>query len=58
LTSLSWFPNAIAGSFMTALDSVFYVSVALCLIAALCSALRGNKVILEEKIGKVIIDPK
>jgi MFS family permease len=53
LTSLTWFPMAIATSFMSALADVFYVSAGLCLVAALASLMRGKKYLFEdEKSGE------
>jgi MFS family permease len=49
LTSLDWFPTAIASSFMSALDSVFCVSAALCGVAALASLMRGKKYVRDDK---------
>ncbi|MEM3684922.1 MAG: MFS transporter [Conexivisphaerales archaeon] len=47
LTSTTWFPNAIAPAFMSALKLSFYVGAALSLVAAIFSALRGNPFIYE-----------
>jgi MFS family permease len=43
LTGQTFFPNAIASPFMTALTQVFIIGAILCFIAAACSALRGKK---------------
>ena len=43
MTSLTWFPTAIAPSFMSALGVAFYFNVGLALLAAAASALRGKK---------------
>jgi MFS family permease len=37
-----FFPNLISGPFMASLHNVFYLSVAMCLVAALASLLRGK----------------
>ncbi|MEM0074855.1 MAG: MFS transporter [Conexivisphaerales archaeon] len=47
LTGTTWFPNAIAPAFMSALKLSFYVGAALSLVAAIFSALRGNPFIYE-----------
>ncbi|MEM0288016.1 MAG: MFS transporter [Nitrososphaerota archaeon] len=47
LTSTTWFPNAIAPAFMSALKLSFYVGAALSVVAAIFSALRGNPFIYE-----------
>jgi EmrB/QacA subfamily drug resistance transporter len=38
-----FFPNLIAGSFMDSIHNVFYLSIAMCLVAALASFLRGKR---------------
>ena len=45
LLGKTFFPNLIAGPFMVGLHSVFYVSAALCVVAAITSYLRGSRVI-------------
>ncbi len=47
LTGATFFPNAISSSFMTALREAFIIGAAMCVIAAICSALRGKKYIHE-----------
>ena len=47
LTGLHWFPQAIAGAFMSSVQVAFYISAALCCLAAAASALRGRKYIPE-----------
>jgi MFS family permease len=43
LTSKTWFPTAIAPSFMSALDVAFYFNAGLAVVAAAASALRGKR---------------
>ncbi len=38
-----FFPNLISGPFMTSIHNVFYLSVVMCLVAALTSFLRGKR---------------
>jgi EmrB/QacA subfamily drug resistance transporter len=45
LLSKNFFPNLISGPFMSGLSAVFYLSAALCLIAAVASLLRGKRYI-------------
>ncbi|MCL4364795.1 MAG: MFS transporter [Candidatus Marsarchaeota archaeon] len=59
ITSQSWFPNAIAPSFMQSLDLSFYIGAALSFIAAAASLMRGKKYVhgapedkLEREIGE------
>lgn len=47
LTGTSFFPHAIATSFMSALDDSFYIGAGLSIIAAVVSALRGKIYIHE-----------
>ncbi|WP_338602412.1 MFS transporter [Sulfolobus tengchongensis] len=49
----TWFPTAIAPSFMIALREAFYISSAMTFIAALASALRGRRVIAEQDGGEI-----
>jgi MFS family permease len=51
LTGQTFFPNAIASPFMTALTQVFIIGAILCFIAAACSALRGKKYSYAEENG-------
>jgi MFS family permease len=48
LLGTQFFPNLISTPFMDALKLVFYFSAALCLVAALCSYLRGNRYVYDE----------
>jgi hypothetical protein len=43
LTGTTWFPNAIAPAFMSALNIAFYYNAGLAAIAAVASLLRGKK---------------
>jgi EmrB/QacA subfamily drug resistance transporter len=43
LTGTVFFPTAISSPFMVALREAFYVGAIMCFVAAICSALRGNK---------------
>ena len=43
LTGTTWFPNAIAPAFMTALNIAFYFNAGLAIVAAMVSLLRGKK---------------
>ncbi|MGD0645210.1 MAG: MFS transporter [Candidatus Bathyarchaeia archaeon] len=49
LTGSTFFPNAISAPFMTALREAFIIGAAMCVIAAVCSALRGGKYVYERK---------
>ncbi len=49
LTGSTFFPNAISGPFMTALREAFIIGAIMCVVAAICSALRGEKYVLEQK---------
>jgi len=48
LEGKTWFPTALAGTFMTALHTAFYVAAILFIVAAILSALRGKRYIYEE----------
>lgn len=43
LTGSTFFPNAISSPFMTALREAFIIGAVMCVIAAVCSSLRGRK---------------
>jgi MFS family permease len=47
LTSKTWFPTAIAPSFMSALDIAFYFNAGLAILAAAASALRGKRFVYD-----------
>jgi len=48
ITGSSFFPNAISGPFMTALREAFLIGAVMCIIAAVCSALRGKNYVNGE----------
>jgi MFS family permease len=48
LTGQTFFPNAIASPFMSALTTAFIISALLCFLAAMFSALRGKKYVYTE----------
>ena len=48
LTSLTWFPRAIASSLMSALKVSFYAGAALSVVGAIVSALRGKTSVMGE----------
>ena len=48
LTGQTFFPNAIASPFMTALTQAFIIAAILCFLAAVFSALRGKKYVYTE----------
>ncbi|WP_322480384.1 MFS transporter [Thermogemmatispora sp.] len=49
-----FFPNLIASPFMVGLRSVFYLSLVLCLVAALASLLRGRRYIHDIEAGSAL----
>ncbi len=49
ITGSTFFPNAIKGPFMTALREAFIIGAVMCIVAAVCSALRGKKQIHKPK---------
>lgn len=49
----SFFPNLISPPFMQSIHNVFYLSVAMCLVAALASLLRGNQQASVEEVQAV-----
>ena len=48
LTGSTFFPNAISSPFMTALREAFIIGAIMCVVAAVCSALRGAKYVHEK----------
>jgi EmrB/QacA subfamily drug resistance transporter len=48
LTGQTFFPNAISGPFMGALQQAFLFAAILCFLAAVCSAMRGGKYVYKE----------
>jgi MFS family permease len=49
LTGSTFFPNAISAPFMTALREAFIIGAIMCVVAAVCSALRGGKYVYGQK---------
>ena len=49
LTGSTFFPNAISAPFMAALREAFVIGAIMCVVAAVCSALRGGKYVYEAK---------
>jgi len=49
LTGSTFFPNAISSPFMTALREAFIIGMIMCVLAAVCSALRGEKYVYEQQ---------
>jgi uncharacterized integral membrane protein len=49
LTGSTFFPNAISSPFMIALREAFIIGAIMCVLAAVCSALRGGKYVYEEQ---------
>ncbi len=47
LTGTTWFPSTLANAFLPSLQISFYIGAAFCAIAAILSALRGEKYIHE-----------
>ncbi|NYB26129.1 MAG: MFS transporter [Methanobacteriaceae archaeon] len=50
LTGTTWFPSTFAVAFMPSLQTSFFIGALLCAIAAVLSALRGERYIHEEEI--------
>lgn len=48
LTSKTWFPHAIASSFMNALHAAFFIGMGLAIVAAITSYMRGGIYIYDE----------
>ena len=48
----SFFPNLISSPFMIGLHGVFYLSAAMCFIAAVASFLRGKRYVYGQEMGK------
>ena len=49
LTGSTFFPNAISAPFMTALREAFIIGAVMCVVAAVCSVLRGSKYVHGQK---------
>jgi hypothetical protein len=56
LTSKTWFPTAIAPSFMSALDVAFYFNAGLAIMAAAASAMRGKRFVYTTKRETLAIE--
>ncbi len=62
ITSKTWFPDAIAPSFMESLDTAFYIGAVLSVLAAIASVLRGRRYVnggggeMEKRIEKEEIE--
>jgi MFS family permease len=52
LTGTTFFPNAISAPFMTALREAFLIGAVMCIIAAICSVLRGGKIVNDQPKAK------
>lgn len=52
----SFFPNLISPPFMTGLRGVFYLAMAMCLVAALASLLRGKQYNPDEEMNGTVQD--
>ena len=49
ITGSTFFPHAISAPFMAALREAFVIGAIMCVVAAVCSALRGGKYVYEQK---------
>ncbi|WP_207229641.1 hypothetical protein [Ktedonosporobacter rubrisoli] len=49
LLGKSFFPNLISGPFMVGLHVVFYLAMAMCVVAAIASLLRGQRYIYGQQ---------
>ena len=52
ITGTTWFPSTLATAFMPAIRTSFYIGAALCVLAAILSALRGKSEINKEELLK------
>lgn len=52
LTGTTWFPSTFAEAFVPSLHISFYIGALLCALAAVLSALRGEKYIHDEEVHK------
>jgi O-antigen ligase len=52
LTGTTWFPSTLANAFIPSLRTSFYIGALLSAIAAILSALRGEKYIHEHEVLK------
>jgi EmrB/QacA subfamily drug resistance transporter len=55
LTGSTFFPNAISSPFMAALREAFVIGAIMCFIAAIFSAVRGNKYIYDQPETKFVV---
>lgn len=58
LTGITWFPEVFADAFVPSLQTSFFIGALLCAVAAVLSALRGEKYIHEEEVDKRNSDNK
>jgi MFS family permease len=58
LTGITFFPNAIAPAFVSALQLSFYIGAALSFVAAVASLLRGQRYIYELEQAKNMVEVK
>ncbi|MEM4771766.1 MAG: MFS transporter, partial [Thermoplasmatales archaeon] len=54
LEGKTWFPSALAPTFMNALHVAFYVAAILFILAAILSALRGKRYIFDESSSSAL----
>ncbi|MEM0270972.1 MAG: MFS transporter [Thermoprotei archaeon] len=54
LESKTWFPSTIAPPFVSSLHVTFYVGAALSILAAVSSALRGQRTQITQKVGEAV----
>jgi MFS family permease len=52
LTGTTWFPSTLANAFLPSLRTSFYIGAIFCALAAILSALRGEKYIHEKEVLK------
>ena len=57
LTGKSFFPTVISGPFKDGLSVVFWVAIALCVVAAIASYLRGGKFVHEDSDAPRVAEP-
>ena len=51
LEGQTFFPNAIASPFMSALTTAFIIAAVLCILAAVFSGMRGKKTVCDEAVS-------
>ncbi|MEM0120983.1 MAG: MFS transporter [Thermoprotei archaeon] len=54
LEAKTWFPSTIAPPFVSSLHVTFYVGAALSILAAVSSALRGQRTQITQKVGEAV----